>query len=132
MQPDEYQKLTEQTEIYTKAAQTFVFDIFTAKDANSPKLKDAQKFVSLMYCAGKLAGEAGEINEEVFKAFRDNGKIDKERAERLFKELGDIMWYVSRLLALQGYSLEECMQANIDKLMDRKERGVLGGSGSNR
>jgi NTP pyrophosphatase (non-canonical NTP hydrolase) len=132
MNPNEYQDLTIETEIYSKAAQEFVHGIFTASDIGSTTVKDAIKFTSIMYCAGKLNGEAGEIAEEVFKAFRDNGKIDDERAERLFKELGDTLWYIARLLDLLGYDLEDCMEANVEKLISRKERGVLHGSGSNR
>lgn len=132
MQPNEFQELTEETEIYSRAAQKFVHEIFTAKDASSSALKDAMKLISIMYCAGKLNGEAGEIGEEVFKAFRDDGKIDNDRAKRIFNELGDTLWYVARILDLLGFKMEDCMDANIEKLMDRKDRGVLSGSGSDR
>lgn len=45
--------------------------------------------------------------------------------EAVFRQLIDIAHYY-------GLSLEEICEANLDKLFDRKERGVLGGSGDDR
>lgn len=136
MQPNEYQELTKKTEIYSKASESFVLGIFTAKDVGSRSIKNAEFLCSLMYCAGKLNGEAGEVAELVFKALRDgsNGSfiIDDERRDLILKELGDILWYVARLADLLEEDLENIMIDNIDKLMSRKDRGVLSGSGDNR
>jgi NTP pyrophosphatase (non-canonical NTP hydrolase) len=86
-----------------------------------------------MYCVGKLNGEAGEIAEEVFKALRDDeGLITTPRQDKLFKELGDVMWYVSQICNELGFKLSEVMDFNLAKLADRQERDVLGGSGDDR
>lgn len=132
MQINEYQDLTEKTEIYSEAAIKFIDEVVYQCE-NIEDTTKAERFLSLMYCTGKLNGEAGEIAEKVFKAFRDNrGVISDELAASLFKEVGDICWYAARIAGILGFKLEDIMQGNINKLMDRKERGVLSGSGDNR
>lgn len=95
-------------------------------------------------------GEAGEIQGKVSKLIRDDSIIDTvkgtlavepdyylgdisdhKRAE-LKKELGDLLWHMSMLAHDLGYSMSEIAQANLDKLSDRSNRGVLSGSGDNR
>jgi len=44
-------------------------------------------------------------------------------------EVADCLWYIDRLAAHLGYTLEDLMQMNHDKLTSRKERGVLKGDG---
>jgi len=90
-------------------------------------------FLGLTYCALKLAGEAGEVAEKVGKVIRDeNSVVNGDKAQELMKELGDVLWYVSNAAYELGYGLELVAQTNLAKLADRKERGVLGGSGDNR
>ncbi len=84
---------------------------------------------ALVYLALKLSGEAGEVAEKVGKNLRDGGQLDDQL---LAKELGDVMWYVAVLAEHLGYDLSEIAEMNIKKLKDRKERGVLGGSGDSR
>ena len=80
-----------------------------------------------------LAGEAGEVSEKVKKIIRDHGGVvtDEKRIE-LAKELGDVLWYVSQLATEFQLSLESVASGNIEKLLSRKERGVLSGNGDNR
>lgn len=82
----------------------------------------------LAYVALGLNGEAGEVAEKIKKYIRD-GVFNKED---VVKELGDVMWYVSQLCNELSVSLEEVINTNMAKLSDRKERGVLGGSGDER
>lgn len=127
MEANEYQDLTRETEIYSKAVDTFMGEIEMLSGSSS------EVWLMMAYCAGKLNGEAGEVAELVFKAFRDEGgRFGPERLQAMFKELGDVLWYVARLADLCGFKLEDVMKGNIDKLMDRKDRGVLTGSGDER
>lgn len=101
--------------------------------------------LGLMYCALKLNGEAGEVAENVGKAIRDDNLMTKvdifafvpnevkaERRAKLKKELGDTLWYIAMAAQELGFSLAEIAGDNLVKLADRKERGVLQGSGDNR
>lgn len=92
--------------------------------------------LGLMYCALKLTGEAGEVSENVGKAIRDDGFGDQDLTEdrevKIIKELGDVLWYIAALADELGYPLSEVAQGNLDKLADRKVRGVLQGSGDDR
>jgi NTP pyrophosphatase (non-canonical NTP hydrolase) len=87
----------------------------------------------LVYVALGLAGEAGEIANKVKKIIRDDeGHITPEKAEEIRKELGDVLWYVSQVANELNTSLTYTAGENLDKLADRKIRGVLHGSGDNR
>lgn len=84
--------------------------------------------MALAYCALGLGGEAGEYSEKVKKLIRD-GVLDKPLA---VKELGDVLWYLTRSANELGYSLLDVAQINVIKLHDRQNRGVLQGSGDER
>lgn len=129
--PNEYQEQTGDTEIYTEAAESFLNRFLGEGGRHQFGWNDSNQMLSVMYCAGKLNGEAGEVAELIFKSFR-NGSFEPEILQKLFKELGDVQWYIARLAAIFGWSLEDVMQANLDKLQDRKNRGVLHGYGDER
>lgn len=134
MLPNDYQTETKKTEIYTDASRNFISQVGRAweMDDNDALIR-FQKFLSLMYCTGKLSGEAGEIDEYVFKAFRgDAGLISEELRQKIFKELGDVQWYIARIADILGFDLDEVMVENIRKLQDRQKRGVLHGYGDDR
>ena len=74
-----------------------------------------------------------DVQGQVKKAMRDDGQvITPDRTAAIVKELGDLLWYAARLADELGVPLSEVMQANLDKLQDRMNRGVLSGSGDNR
>jgi NTP pyrophosphatase (non-canonical NTP hydrolase) len=89
---------------------------------------------NVIYPTLGLTGEAGEIAEKVKKWIRDGGGevITEDRREAILKELGDPLWYITAIAADLGYTLQDVVDANVDKLTSRKERGVLQGSGDNR
>ena len=84
----------------------------------------------LMYLSLGLAGEAGEVANNVKKLFRDGD--DPLRREKLFGELGDVFWYLVRLCDACGFDPQQVVAANAAKLASRKERGALGGDGDGR
>ena len=75
-----------------------------------------------------LAGEAGEVVEHIKKYIRD-GHLD---ADELKKELGDSIYYWCRICKQFGIEPSEVIQANVEKLISRRERGKLRGDGDNR
>ena len=84
----------------------------------------------LAYLGLAISGESGELVEKLKKAYRQNGGIVKD--EVVILELGDILYYVSKLANYFGYSLDDVMNANVAKLKDRVARFVLYGEGDNR
>jgi len=88
---------------------------------------------NMWYPALGLAGEVGEVVEIIKKTYRDNaGVLVLEKYIKLKKELGDVLWYITNIACEAGMSMSDIAVQNIDKLQDRKERGVLHGSGDNR
>ena len=103
-----------------------------------------------MYPALGLAEEAGEVCGQIAKFIRKHGGIDPMTAryelenkvtitddelkfrKDLSKELGDVLWMVAELCTNYGLDMGEVMAENIEKLIDRKERGVIDGEGDNR
>ena len=75
-----------------------------------------------------LVGEAGEVAEKWKKNLRD-GVFD---LDEMAKELGDVLWYLANTANDLGLNLDFIAWQNLDKLADRKARGVLAGNGDNR
>lgn len=82
--------------------------------------------VGKMYCALGLAGEAGEVCENVKKMFRnDNGKLSVKRRDDIMMELGDVIWYVSNMAREVDAGLDECVDMMLEKLADRALNNAL-------
>lgn len=82
-----------------------------------------------------LVNEAGEVAGKMKKILRDegyDGSLTAEQEDAIAAEMGDVMWYLAALATDLGFSLSDIANDNISKLYDRRERGVLGGSGDNR
>jgi NTP pyrophosphatase (non-canonical NTP hydrolase) len=91
------------------------------------------EITGLCYAALGLNGEAGEVAEKVKKLIRDKGGVvDDEFRAQVQKELGDVLWYLNALCKELDLNLEDAAQGNLEKLLSRKARGVLKGSGDNR
>lgn len=102
---------------------------FTAETALYPEAGTGS-VNELMYAALGLSGEAGEIANNIKKLYRD-GDNDALR-DKTKKELGDVLWYAARLATALDITLSDAMETNKAKLLSRKERGVIGGSGDDR
>jgi len=73
------------------------------------------------------------VANKVKKVLRDSGgQVSEEVRQTLVAEVGDVLWYLARLSTELKTSLGVVGQENINKLLDRKERGVLGGAGDTR
>lgn len=92
------------------------------------------------YLGFGLGSEVGEIQGKLKKIIRDDTKAwmaytdggFAKYKEDLSKEIGDVLWYIARLVDELDIELSDIAEQNIEKLFSRKERGVLGGSGDNR
>lgn len=93
-----------------------------------------------------LVGEVGELASKVAKHIRkERAAIDGNRlcdgAEEMLsvrdrvelrKEAGDCLWQIAGLCKVMGWSLESVALENLNKLADRKARGVIDSNGDNR
>jgi NTP pyrophosphatase (non-canonical NTP hydrolase) len=102
MNADEYQELANRTLI------------------DRPPFELTAGEVLIAWNALGLAGEAGEVADLVKKGIFHQHGIDRDAIK---KELGDVLWYVSALCTRLGFSLEEVMEANIEKLKARYPDG---------
>lgn len=66
-----------------------------------------------------MCGELGEI-QSLFQKEYQGHEFDKAH---LFKELGDLLWFMSELCTAYGVELEQVAQTNIKKLMARYPEG---------
>ena len=84
------------------------------------KFKDgailSQHQIELLHAAMGVATEGCEVLDILKKHIIYDKKLDHEH---LAEECGDILWYIAIICRRLGYSFEELMQDNIDKLAKR-------------
>jgi NTP pyrophosphatase (non-canonical NTP hydrolase) len=83
---------------------------------------------ALSYLGLGLCSEAGEVAGKLKKSIRDGG-VD---VLTIIDEIGDVYWYLARLVDELHFNVDVVLQRNMDKLNSRKERGKLNGSGDTR
>jgi len=70
-----------------------------------------------------LAGEVGEACNEYKKILRDQAGIMSEQNRiKILGELGDTLWYLSRLINHLGSDLEAVALSNLLKLYERHHK----------
>jgi NTP pyrophosphatase (non-canonical NTP hydrolase) len=84
-----------------------------------------------------LASEAGELAGKFSKLFRGDRSFedlgsDEDLRNAIFLEMGDVLWALSALAHELGVPLSVVAQMNLRKLADRRDRGVIRGSGDTR
>ena len=83
---------------------------------------------NVYYPAIGLAGEAGEVCNQIKKIMRDdNGNMTSPREAKLINELGDVLWYVAALATELGIDLNSVAKINIEKLKFRQNNNSLKG-----
>lgn len=109
---------------------TLEMDAYQSVAATTAKYPEDR---GLEYVVLGLASEAGEVAGKLKKAIRDEGGvISPERREQLISELGDVLWYCAMIALELNTTLSSVAQRNMDKLLDRNTRGVIGGDGDKR
>jgi NTP pyrophosphatase (non-canonical NTP hydrolase) len=85
----------------------------------------------ITYTVLAMNEEAGEAAGKVAKAVRKGG-MNHLDVSALAYELGDTLWQLSQAAREIGYTLEDIAKMNLDKLLERKLRGTIVGSGDDR
>ena len=88
-----------------------------AMRTNRPEATPEQNLVN--GCLG-LSGETGEVCDIVKKYLFQGHKLERDR---IADELGDVLWYVALTAKGIGYSLNDIMEHNIEKLKKRYPNG---------
>lgn len=110
------------------------FDDFQETSASTAHWRDGQdeQYKQMYLCLG-LAGETGELIEKVKKMIRNDDGVLSDETRKLIKlEVGDVLWYLSQLSRELDISFQDAAQANIEKLADRRTRGVIRSAGDMR
>ncbi len=74
----------------------------------------------ILHASVGIAGEAGEILDAVKKAWIYQAELDNQN---LLEEVGDSLFYLQALAIHCGFTLEDAMRANIEKLSKRYPQG---------
>ena len=85
-----------------------------------PWMKGDDDTLRLLQGLMGLCGEAGEAIDILKKSLFQGHKLDREH---LVKELGDVAWYLAVSADALGFTLEQVLQMNIDKLRARYPDG---------
>ena len=85
---------------------------FTRKTAKYPKRREKE------YLMIGLMNEAGEVGGAFKKEIRDH----VDNTELIIDEMGDVLWYLTRLCDVYDIKISELMTNNIDKLFNRMSK----------
>jgi NTP pyrophosphatase (non-canonical NTP hydrolase) len=108
------------------------FEEYSKLSKYTVKYPQATEQDNLLYIGTSLAGEVGEVCNELKKVFRDSrGVVTPDAKEKIIDETGDVMWYLARLLETLEVPMDTVLAKNIQKLVDREEQGVLGSESDN-
>lgn len=101
---------------------------------------------NILYMLFNLQGEVGELSGKIAKLIRKremrvHSTIDghtheidatEEDMQAIAYECGDVLWQLSGVCSVLGFSLSDVASDNLAKLASRKSRGVIVGNGDNR
>ena len=105
MNLNEYQEKAKKTDLHTKV------------EANE-----------LDYYLLGLASETGDVLGRIKYIYRDlGGKVTLIEKEKIKKELGDLLWYLSAICDRFDFSLEDVAELNLKKLSNRMQNNTLHG-----
>ena len=85
---------------------------FTRKTAKYPKRREKE------YLMIGLMNEAGEVGGAFKKEIRDH----VDNTELILDEMGDVLWYLTRLCDVYDIKISELMTNNIYKLFNRMSK----------
>ncbi len=72
-----------------------------------------------MHAIHGMIGEIGEVHSLFHRVYQGHD-FDEEHAK---KELGNLLWFIAEYCTAMNWCLEDVMQLNINKLMERYPEG---------
>lgn len=79
----------------------------------------------LLTAAIGMTAEGGEFAEIVKKIAFQGKPYNSDTRIHMAKELGDVMWYIAQGCEALGYSIEEIIVMNVEKLTARYPEGAF-------
>jgi hypothetical protein len=70
----------------------------------------------LVYAIIGLCAQAGKLCSLHRRAYREDGGIDSETACEMQVHCGDAQWYISEIVSVLGYDLEEVARLNLERV----------------
>lgn len=114
--------------ISLRAYEQWVHEIWVdSADQMQPSLaRDYEQLRGLFIACTGLPGELGELLEPVKKAIRKRVTVDQlpehlgpEGRKALANEIGDVIYYLTRVAKTCGFTLQDAIDANVEKLVVR-------------
>lgn len=90
---------------------------------NCPRFEQTPLSEKLSLAGLGIAGEAGEVADQIKKMLHHDVKFTSEVRGKLIKEMGDVYWYLEYLGAVLDISTEDVQRANVEKLRKRHPDG---------
>ena len=112
----------------TKECDTFIENLDELQDGDF-KWKQPQR---LLTGGIGICSEGGELLDLIKKILFQGKKPTPELRHKIKLELGDVMWYVQQVLIWGGWSLNEVLAENINKLDGRYPEGFSVDKSENR
>lgn len=112
----------------TKECDTFIENLDELQDGDF-KWNQPQR---LLTGGIGICSEGGELLDLVKKILFQGKKPTPELRHKIKLELGDVMWYVQQVLIWGGWSLNEVLAENINKLDGRYPKGFSVDKSENR
>lgn len=85
----------------------------------SDKTRKYREDKKLLHYVSGLSSECGEVCSLFQKEIYTNGRV-KSTKENLKSELGDILWYVTAIADYNNISLEDILEDNMNKIINRE------------
>lgn len=112
MTPNEYQNLSANSQCCSPEHHTNITKRFHYQSQTTT----VDSSVDLCHAILGIGTESGEL-QDIYKKYLIYGKeID---FDNILEECGDLLWYIALALKASGYTMEEAMQSNVDKLKIR-------------
>ena len=89
------------------------------KLASRTMRKDMTKTEQEYHALHGMVGEIGELHSIYQKRYQGHEDTEEHR----MKEVGDLMWFIAEYCTTCGWSLDDIMRMNIDKLKARFPEG---------
>ena len=97
-------------------AEIIRYDAFVALLFKQDISAEGQRILNHLHASVGISGEAGELLDAIKKNWIYNKPLDRDN---VLEELGDLRFYMQALQNIMGFSDQDVLQANANKLAKR-------------